>query len=684
MANKKKPLDDDEIVTKINQKVKDFVGWRESKLSTELQRVTDYYNGTLPARQSKGRSSYVSTDVYDAVEAMKSQLLETFAGNPDSLVTFPAQNEEDVETARVATAYCSYVVFRQNKGYDIFNDAIHDGLTARVGITKVFWDKKTDYVDEEINGAAYEDLQGLIANEEEVDSLDADLDEDTGTFNGTMTRKVDKSQVRLLSVPAEEFLVASRTKCLDDADCSHRTLKTKSELIDDMGYDKDKVNSVSYEGSSVETELSPESLARFAPINGASKDESDDPLQPELDKVLLFETYVHMDIKDGKGVRLWKICHAGKVLFSKEEVDRHPFKAFVPLPVPHVFWGNNFAARVIPTQNSRTVLTRAILDHASVTTNPRWGVVKGGLTNPKEMLDNRLGGVVNMTRPDAVKPFEQHNLNPFVFQTLEMLKANKEESTGISSLSQGLNKDAISTQNSGALVDNLVTLSQQRQKIIARNFANGYLVPLYIEVYRLVLENEQHAKIVELAGEFQQIDPARWVERLDCKVALKLGYGEREREAAKYGSLYTALAGDAGLGPMFTPENRYKLLTDGMKADSFENYADYITDPKKVQPPPPDPIKMKELEIADKKAQAALITAQATAGSKQAEASLDQMRLHMEEMLGQLKAVLDVRDADRKDADIANKIDVAQRETAMLEKAPPAENGANPIISPNG
>ena len=139
-------------------------------------------------------------------------------------------------------------------------------------------------------------------------------------------------------------------------------------------------------------------------------------------------------------------------------MDRAPFYDFCPLPIPYMFYGNNFAARVIPTQNARTVLTRGILDHTAITTNPRWGVVKGGLLNPKEMIENRLGGLVNMTRPDAVKALEQANLNPFVFQTLEMLKSNKEESTGISALSQGLNKDAISTQNSAALVDNLVDL----------------------------------------------------------------------------------------------------------------------------------------------------------------------------------------------------------------------------------
>ena len=46
----------------------------------------------------------------------------------------------------------------------------------------------------------------------------------------------------------------------------------------------------------------------------------------------------------------------------------------------------SYAARVIPFQNASTVLTRSVLDHASITTNPRWAVVQGGLINPREMV----------------------------------------------------------------------------------------------------------------------------------------------------------------------------------------------------------------------------------------------------------------------------------------------------------
>jgi hypothetical protein len=74
-----------------------------------------------------------------------------------------------------------------------------------------------------------------------------------------------------------------------------------------------------------------------------------------------------------------------------------------------------------------------------------------------------------------------------------MLKANKEETTGISALSQGLNKDAISTQNSQGLVGDLVALSQVRQKVVARNFAI-FVLQLWQKVYKCVVENDRRIR----------------------------------------------------------------------------------------------------------------------------------------------------------------------------------------------
>lgn len=673
VTRKRASLSDEDIVAKVDGKVRSCVGWHDSRLSKERERVLRYYNSQLPKQAHAGSSSYVSTDVYDSVERMKAQLLETFAGNQDDLISFPPQGEDDIASSEQATAYCSFVIHRENNGYKLFNDWIHDGLTARVGILKPFWDDKVEHVDEEFTGLAEADVHALAA-QDDIDELDAESDE-TGMFSGTLKRRYDRSRVNIVAVPPEEFGVSPNATSIKDADaCYHRTLKSKSDLIKD-GYDKKKVEGLQPEDT--KTLDSGETEARESPVSSSVG--IDSAIQEEQEKVWLYEAYTKLDLRDGKGTKLYKIVYAGTVLLEEpREVYCAPFIEFVPLPVPHCFYGNNFAARVIPTQNARTVLTRAILDHASVTTNPRWTVVQGGLLNPKEMLENRLGGLVNIKRPDAIRALEQANLNPFVFQTLEMLKANKEESTGISSLSQGLNKDAVSTQNSQGLIQDLVTLSQQRQKIVARNFADA-VVRLYLEVYRLVLENESKEKVVEIAGNWTPISVDKWCERTTCKVSVNLGYGDRERETQKYVATHQLLLSTAG--PMYTPDNQYALLTDGMKSAGFKR--SYLTHPSKVEPPKPDPIKTMEAEAKRDQARAAMLTAQAAMKKVDNTAAFDAVSAEVEETKMHIDTIDKTRTADRQDADVANRIEISQREMALAESMPQGADNKS-IISPAG
>jgi hypothetical protein len=75
-----KKMSEEDILARVNAKVRACVSWPESKIGKEREKVIKYYEQKEPARQHAGNSSYVSSDVYDAVEMMKAQLLETFAG----------------------------------------------------------------------------------------------------------------------------------------------------------------------------------------------------------------------------------------------------------------------------------------------------------------------------------------------------------------------------------------------------------------------------------------------------------------------------------------------------------------------------------------------------------------------------------------------------------------------------
>jgi len=641
MAKRKeyKPMSDAEIIVLVENNIKRSVGYYDSEISAERQKVTEYYNGTKP-KAPEGKSKYISMDVYDAVESMKAALLETFSAG-SQVCKFAPQGPEDVRKAEVCTTYTDYVTFRQNDLMSVMNHVIHDGLTARVGMAKVFWDERIDLVEEDYEDLIADELDMLLA--QDGVALVNNEEDDFGFNSGTITVEQDRSQVAIEAVAPEEFLIEAQARSLDFTlinFCAQRTVKTLSDLRE-MGFDDDLIDNIG-DHEDVEHESSPEILARHEGAGGTVGFDSSG-YQDQVRKVMVYEAYINLD-KEGEGIaKLYRVLKAGNSLLACDAVDRIPFVSFAPIPVAHAFYGSNFGQKVIATQNARTVLTRSILDHAAVTNAPRYLVTKGGLTNPKELIDSRVGGLVNVTRPDAIMPMPQAPLNPFVFQTIKMLDEDKEDNTGVSRMSQGTNKDAVSKQNSAAMIEQLATMSQQRQKIIARHFANQFMKPLFSEVYQLCVENEDYEKIVEVAGDYVEINPSTFIEKRDIMVELRLGYGEQEKDAQKFLSLHQMFSQDPKLAPMYQAQNAYALMKDALKAQGIMNVEEYLTPPDQLPQQQPDPMQQMQVQMAQKQLE---LSERQTAVAEQN----NQIKAKVEKAKGDLNAQQFLKDKEVKDS----------------------------------
>ena len=631
MAKKKdyKKLSDEEILAICDDNVGRSVGYHDSELSRERANVMDYYSGDKPKPIHDGNSKYVSLDCWNGIESMKAALLETFSAG-SKIVRFDPQSADDVKMAATCTSYTEYVAHRQNDLYSIMSSVIHDGLIARAGIAKVFWQEQEETTSEFFENLTEDELDMLLS-QDNIELGEHEEDE-IGLTSGEIRITRDTSQVVIENIPPEEFLIESQAKSLDSVlFCAHRTKKTLSDLRL-MGY-SDKLLDKIGEHTDVDLDTDLEVLSRHDSVN-ADRGFNTEGYQDQVRSVMVHEVYLEIDVEGSGVAELYKIMKAGNVLLEKEKVNRKPFITFVPLPIPHAFYGNNFGAKLIDTQNARTVLTRSILDHAMITNNPRYTVLKGGLTNPKELIDNRVGGLVNVTRPDAIAPMMQSPLNPFTFQTLSMLESNMEDTTGVSKLSQGLDKNAVSKQNSAAMVEQLATMSQQRQKIIARNFATQWVKPMYQLIYQLVIENEDQAKLIEINGEYVEIDPSAWADKRDVTVELSLGYGEHEKESQKYMAMHQTFQSDPSLQKMYTAQNQYQLISKVMEMAGIKNVGEFLTNPDDLPPEQPDPAQELQLELMKK--QLEVQERQTALGEMKAQMGVENMKMKLE--LERLKA----------------------------------------------
>jgi heme-degrading monooxygenase HmoA len=627
-------LSDDKIIAMLSAGVRQSVGYSDSRLSRERLKISKYKDGLLPTPLHPGNSKYVSTDVYDGVESMKAQLLEVFSGNTEP-VQFAPVGPQDVDAAREGTAYTNYVVFRENPGFLEFQDVIEDGLTGRAGVAKVWWESMKDYTSLTLSDTTYEALAAHLMQNPDHTPTKITQSEDGGIKRVEIEVEQDKSQTRIRVMPPEEFFISPRSVSLKTAElCGHRYRATMSDLIK-SGYSKAKLDALGGKDDLWRV-TDPELIERHQKTDDVMSESVWETEQDARKTITVYECYCELDMTGEGRSKLYQVIYAGTAVLKKTCVPRRPFISFVPLPRPHAFWGTNYAALLVDIQNARTALTRSIIDHALITTNPRMVVVKGAVSNPRELMENRIGGIVNVSRPDGLFPLPQAGLNPFIFQTISQLDEDKEQRTGISKLSQGLNKDAISKQNSAAMVEQLVSVSQVRQKIVARNFAEGFLTDLFLEVYRLGVENETSEKMIQIAGSFHPVDPSTWPDRDHLIVNFALGYGEQEKEAAKYVNMDKMLSADPRLARMYPEATRFHVISRALKGFGISDIT--LTDPSTLPPPQPTPdqqadlqVKMSDSKVKEANAQAATMKVQLDQTKATQDFQVEMRRLDLEE-----------------------------------------------------
>ena len=668
MATKRRPLSDEDIAIKLEQGIRTAVGFESSTLSRERSEVLKFYKGDEPRPAHRGTSQYVSQEVFDSVESMRAALLEVFTGNRRP-VRFAPTTEQDAEPARIATEYVTFVVYRANQGYQVFSDVIFDGLTARAGVAKVWWEAENTWETQSLE--APDEIMAMMAldtieDEYEIDDIAYN---DDGSVSGTIRVLNRGGSVKIASVPPEEFGISPRARSISEAPVVyHRTRKTRSDLIR-LGYDKKVVEEL----ASNQDYWTEEYQERHKDTDDGSV-YYEEQFQEASRWIMVYEVYAQLDVS-GKGVTsLWKVTMAGGKVLDKEQVKRAPFVAFIPLPLSHMFHGSNYAAKVIPTQKTRTALTRSIVDHAMITNNPRMTVLRGGVVNPKELMENRIGGIVNLTRPDALGQVPQVSLNPFVFQTIQLLDADKEQTTGISKLSQGLNKDAISKQNSADMMQQMVSISQQRQKIIARNFAEQFVKELFLLVHQIALENDASTTMLEVSGNFVEVNPSTWESRTMVDVEFALGYGEQDKEVQKYVNLHQFLRSDPGFMTMYTPNHMYNTVRRVMEAGGIMDVSTFVQPYQEPPPPQPDPLEVKKLEIQERQ-----VAVQEAQLQFQKEKSQREMLLETQDLGA--KGELEERKVNIKEEEVRGKLRVAEKELDMLSSMPQGENKRG-IVSP--
>ena len=385
--------------------------------------------------------------------------------------------------------------------------------------------------------------------------------------------------------------------------------------------------------------------------------------------VLYVEHYLFYDL-DGDGIdERIRVCTAGEGInvVNVEQWDDLPIVMFCPDPEPHTAIGSCPADYVIPIQRAKSQIMRDTLDSLGHAIFPRMGVVEGQV-NIDDVLNTDIGQPIRMRAPGMVQPFAVPFVGKEAFPVLGYLDEAKENRTGVSKASAGLNAEALQSTTKAA-VSATMSGAQGRVDLSCRHFAEGGMKELFSLVNNLVIKHQEGQDMFRLNNQFVPVDPRYWDSDKDVSVNVAISKNSDDERMAVLNNLAgkqeQILQTLGPQNPLVNLQQYSNTLSKMIELAGFKDAQSFIN--TQVPPMPPQPQEDKP-DPATLLAQAEIQKAQVQAQKAVIDAETDRMKIIMEDDRRRDEAEAEIR---LKSAELAGKygtqIDIAEI-NALMER----------------
>jgi hypothetical protein len=632
----------------VSAEIEDAVTYVDTDLSPSRAQATAYYRGDPFGNEEEGNSRVVATEVRDTVNAMLPSIMRVFFSS-ERVVEFMPRGPEDVKASEQASDYANYVLNQDNPGFMVLYGTFKDSLVRKCGIVKTWWAKNTTVRTEKYTGLD-EGTVMLIQQEsgavvtvitqyDDPDVLEPQLTIDPMTgqpmlmpipqlFDVEVKRTIEEGKICIEGVPPEEFLIDRNARDLDSAAfVGHRKMATVAELLE-MGYDEDLIME---NISTTDFEYNDEYLRRRPTTTTiGSINESHNPA---MQRALYVEGYMRVDY-DGDGIpELRKVCCLGEgyTIVNNEPADMTGFSDFPCDPEPHTspLEANSIFDFTKDLQEIKSDILRNTLDSLAQSIHPRTAVVEGQV-NMDDVLNNETGAIIRMRAPGMVMPLAQPFVGQAAFPMLEYMDSIKEERTGMSRASMGLNADALQSSTKAA-VSATVSANQMRIELTTRILAEG-MKKLFKVILQLSVKHQDKPRMVRLRNDWVQVDPRSWDATMDVAINVGMGTGDTEQKMQMLGMISgkqeQALTQMGPMNPLVSPAQYANTLRKMVELAGFKDASQFFNaipadyqPPQATQPAKPSPEEML--------AQVQVQSIQADIQKKAAELELDRQKAMM-------------------------------------------------------
>ncbi len=565
MSEYGKPMSESELAGIIQNMISTSTGADQDDITGERSKALDYYFGRSPGAVGDGRSSAVSTDVADTVEALLAQIMPSFS--EDSVATFEALGPQDDKQAQLESDFVNYQIMERNDGFRMFYQAIKDALILRNGILKIYIEEKEKIVTQTYPDATTETMQMLL------------MENPNRTFNTTdrgleVKTMTPLRRLKVEAVDVNKFVVKSDTRSVDMQECdfcAQSHTYTQTDLLE-MGYDPLVVDEL-LQTDDTDTQVS--ELAR----NQSDTEDTHYWYERSLRPIEVWESYIVVDY-DGDGVgELRRVISSNRTILENEPVQWVPYAVGTPFINAHRWVGISLFDKLREIQNQKTQVLRQYIDNMYYNNNRRSGLLENAV-NLEDWTNSLPGGGVRMKRPDAIVPLPVDDIGPSCIQLMTYLDKMRSERAGASldMQTEGMTVGGDTAHG----VERQMSFKEMLAALITKTLAETLIKQTYLLVHKTMKAFMAEPMQARIGGQWQQTNPAEWQEREHVSIDVGMSPSERTRQSQ---ALLTVLsqqvtAMQQGLeGVLVTPAQIYNTLIDYCRCYGLSAPDQYWTDP---------------------------------------------------------------------------------------------------------
>jgi hypothetical protein len=619
------PGDPDSYEQFLNAMIKDARDYEGSVLAANRDYAQKYYYGLLPTlypddnpwsdttliqdrdatynqysnqpQDVANRSSFVSTDVRDAIMLMLPSLIRLF-GASESPIELVPRTAEDSDMAEQATNFVNYTFWNDNSGFLILYGAFKDAMTVKTGYVKWWTDTRKELRRKEFTHITAQQIQQILTEDPSAKVLEvgdplppppqmqpppgppgaipgmggppgappqgmapggpggppgapptpggpppgpppgmaaSGAPMGPGAAPGpppppqsppmppvaiydhvVFQYEVAKPLIRVCGVPPEEMRLDRYARTFRESRIVGHERVVPIDELTAMGYDRemllDYVQSQSIAEFTTEPQLRNPGRIMSTRVG---------------DGVKYGEWYIKAD-QDGDGFpELRHVITMGEnaTLISDDPANRIKFALFSVDPISHTIVGDSIADLVMDIQRIKTNLSRAILDSAAESLNPKT-VINELTTTVDDALNDDLGAVIR-TRGDVNNAVAFNNI-PFLGQAalpvIEFLNDVLQRRTGLSDAAKGLDPKALQSSTMVG-VEAIINGQQERTELVARVLAETGFKDLFSGLFNEVVENPSQQRTLKINGKWVDYDTSTFDASMSVEVNPTLGKG---------------------------------------------------------------------------------------------------------------------------------------------------------------